>query len=42
MEKDGGTMELSVVNPVGVFGPVLSKDFAISVIIVQRLMTGNV
>lgn len=35
-------MELSVVNPVGVYGPVLGKDFATSVIVVSRLMNGEV
>jgi nucleoside-diphosphate-sugar epimerase len=39
---EGGTLELAVVNPVGVFGPVLGKDFATSVLIVQRLMDGAV
>jgi nucleoside-diphosphate-sugar epimerase len=34
-------MELTVVNPVAVFGPVLSKDFAPSVIIVERMMNGD-
>ena len=35
-------MELSVVNPVGVYGPVLGKDFATSVIVISRLMDGEV
>ena len=38
--KEGGTLELSVVNPVGVFGPVLGSDFSPSILIVQRLMDG--
>jgi nucleoside-diphosphate-sugar epimerase len=37
--KEGG-LELSVVNPVGVFGPVLGPDFATSILLVQRLMDG--
>ena len=40
--KDGGGLELSVVNPVGVFGPVLGADFSPSILIVQRLMDGSV
>jgi nucleoside-diphosphate-sugar epimerase len=37
---EGGGLELSVVNPVGVFGPVLGPDYSTSIIIVQRLMDG--
>ena len=38
---DGGaSLELSVVNPVGVFGPVLGPDYSTSILIVQRLMDG--
>jgi nucleoside-diphosphate-sugar epimerase len=39
--REGGALELSVINPVGVFGPVLSMDFATSIIIVQRLINGT-
>ena len=38
--KEGGGPELSVVNPVGVFGPVLGPDYSTSILIVQRLMDG--
>ena len=38
--KDGGSLELSVVNPVGVFGPVLGPDYSTSILLVQRLMDG--
>jgi nucleoside-diphosphate-sugar epimerase len=38
--KEGGGLELSVVNPVGVFGPVLGPDYATSILLVQRLMDG--
>lgn len=34
-------MDLTVVNPVGIFGPVLGKDFATSVMAVYRLMNGE-
>jgi nucleoside-diphosphate-sugar epimerase len=42
MAREGGTLELSVVNPVGVFGPVFSRDFSTSIVIVKRLMDGGV
>ena len=38
--NEGGTLELSVVNPVGVFGPVLGPDYSTSILLVQRLMDG--
>ncbi len=38
--KEGGALELSVVNPVGVFGPVLGPDFSTSILLVQKLMQG--
>ncbi|CAK3866615.1 aldehyde reductase [Lecanosticta acicola] len=40
--KEGGSMDLAVVNPVGVFGPVLSGDFAASVQVVSRLLNGEI
>ncbi len=40
--KEGGGMELSVVNPVGIFGPVLGPDLSTSILIVQRMMDGAV
>ena len=40
MAREGGDMELSVVNPVGVFGPVLGADFSTSIEIVKRMMDG--
>jgi nucleoside-diphosphate-sugar epimerase len=38
--REGGGLELATVNPVGVFGPVLSPDFATSILIVQKMMDG--
>ena len=38
--KEGGALELTVVNPVGVLGPVLGPDYSTSILIVQRLMDG--
>jgi nucleoside-diphosphate-sugar epimerase len=40
--REGGNLELSAVNPVGVFGPVLGPDYSTSILIVQRLMDGAV
>ncbi len=41
IEKEGGGLELSVVNPVAVFGPVLGPDYSTSILLVQRLMNGD-
>jgi nucleoside-diphosphate-sugar epimerase len=40
MAREGGSMELAVVNPVGVFGPVLGADFSTSIELVRRMMDG--
>ncbi len=40
MAREGGDMELSVVNPVGVFGPALGADFSTSIEIIKRMMDG--
>jgi nucleoside-diphosphate-sugar epimerase len=40
--REGGSLELSVINPVGVFGPVLGPDYSTSILLVQRLMDGAV
>jgi len=40
--REGGSLELSVVNPVGIFGPVLGPDHSTSTEIVERLLTGKV
>lgn len=40
MAREGGGLELAVVNPVGVFGPVLGADYSTSVLIVQRMLDG--
>ncbi len=42
MAREGGELELAVVNPVGVFGPVLGPDYSTSILLVQRLMDGAV
>ena len=40
IERDGAGLELAVVNPVGVFGPVLGQDFSTSIQLVKRLLDG--
>lgn len=40
--KEGGALELSVVNPVGVLGPVLGPDFSSSILLVQKFLDGQV
>ena len=40
--REGGNLELSVINPVGVFGSVLGPDYSTSTLIVQRMMDGAV
>lgn len=40
--NEGGNLELAVVNPVGVFGPVMGPDYSTSILMVQRLMDGAI
>jgi nucleoside-diphosphate-sugar epimerase len=40
--REGRDLELSVINPVAVFGPVLGPDYSTSVLLIQRLMSGAV
>lgn len=39
---EGRSLELSVVNPVAVLGPVLGADYSTSILLVQRLMDGAI
>lgn len=39
--KEGGSLELSVVNPVGVFGPVLGSDYSTSTDLIRRMLDGE-
>jgi nucleoside-diphosphate-sugar epimerase len=41
MAREGSGLELAVVNPVGVFGPVLGPDYSTSIVLVKRLMDGS-
>lgn len=38
--REGGALELSVVNPVGVFGPALGPDLSTSIALTKSLMDG--
>jgi len=42
IEKEGGSLQLAVVNPVGVVGPVLGKDLSSSIELLVRLLNGGV
>lgn len=43
IEQEGGGMELSVVNPVGVYGPLFaSESYSTSIELVLRLMNGSI
>jgi len=38
---EGGGLELAVVNPVMVFGPVLGADYSTSIMLIRRLLDGS-
>ncbi len=40
--REGGALELAVVNPVVVLGPVLSPDTSTSILLVKRLLDGDI
>ncbi|MFE7169405.1 SDR family oxidoreductase [Streptomyces sp. NPDC057616] len=41
VESERGGPELTVVNPVGIFGPVLGPDYSASIRIIHAMMTGG-
>ena len=41
IEQEGGNLELSVVNPVAVFGPVLADDYSTSIYLIKRMIDGE-
>jgi nucleoside-diphosphate-sugar epimerase len=41
IKQEGNGLELAVVNPVGIFGPVLGSDYSTSILIVKRLLDGS-
>lgn len=40
IDKEGGSLEMSVINPVGIFGPVLGPDISASIAFVKQLLEG--
>ncbi|MBS1806165.1 MAG: aldehyde reductase [Acidobacteria bacterium] len=40
INREGAGLELAVVNPVGVFGPVLGPDYATSIMLVEKMLNG--
>ncbi|KAJ3484605.1 hypothetical protein NLG97_g7014 [Lecanicillium saksenae] len=41
IEKEGGQLELSVINPTGIFGPLLGPEIGTSVALVKTMMDGR-
>ena len=41
IKNSGENLELTVINPVGIFGTVLGKDFSSSIQLVEQLLTGK-
>jgi dihydroflavonol-4-reductase len=39
--KEGGSLELTVINPVGIFGPALGNDYSVSIELIKNLIEGN-
>lgn len=39
---EGGTLELAVINPVAVFGPVLGPDYSTSILMLKRMLDGGI
>lgn len=42
VENEGGRLELSVINPVAVLGPVFGPDFSHSIVMTRRMLNGEV
>lgn len=40
VEREGGDTELVVLNPTGIFGPVLGPDYSASINLIQTMLTG--
>jgi dihydroflavonol-4-reductase len=41
MEREGGALELTTVNPTGIFGPALGRDYSESLDLIKRLLDGS-
>ncbi len=39
--REAGTLEFSVINPVGIFGPVLGSNLSASTLIIKRMLDGG-
>ncbi|MEA1676516.1 aldehyde reductase [Nitrospirillum sp. BR 11163] len=40
MDREGGALELSVINPVGIFGPALGRDYSSSIALIKAMLDG--
>ncbi|MGI5214001.1 SDR family oxidoreductase [Plantactinospora sp. CA-290183] len=40
VDREGGGMELAVINPVGIFGPALGPDYSLYIELIEQLMNG--
>ena len=40
IDREGAGLELAVVNPVAVFGPVLGADYATSILLIEKMLDG--
>jgi nucleoside-diphosphate-sugar epimerase len=40
IRREGGDLEFSVINPVGIFGPTLGPYFSTSILIIKKLLDG--
>jgi dihydroflavonol-4-reductase len=41
VKREGGGLELTTINPVGIFGPVLGPDYSSSINLVKRMLDGG-
>jgi nucleoside-diphosphate-sugar epimerase len=39
--REGGGLQLSVINPVGVLGPILGPDYSSSILLLRRMLDGD-
>jgi dihydroflavonol-4-reductase len=42
IKQEGGELELSVINPVGIFGPALGKDYSTSIGFIKAILDGQI
>ena len=40
--REGGALELTVINPVGIFGPVLGTDYSSSIALIKAMLDGAI